>query len=412
MKRCAIYTRKSSHEGLEQSVNSLHAQRHLCESYIDSQAEEDWRVLDIGYDDGGFSGGSLGRPAIKRLMADVEAGLIDIVVVYKIDRLSRSLVDFSSLLGRFEAHKVDFVAVTQAFNTTSSMGRLTLNVLLSFSQFERELASERLRDKAAATRAKGLWLNGQRPFGYQLEKGILTVDPAEAATVRYIFRRYIQVRSCQKIAEDLNTRGVQNKFGTAFSRQTITRLLKNRIYCGNLVHDRVSVPGAHQAIISESLWANARRTVEQVLLERRPGIHVYPPHPLKGLIYKSGKLYSQNAHFNRYGQMFRYYVPAGRKRYGLGTDPRGRFKADVFDDAILASVEFFVPPGDRDKPALGRLRAVRRLITRIEIGDEEMTISLQGGAVLVTEVAGRVKVIKPRGASTPPNTCIIGTIVP
>lgn len=397
IKRCAIYTRKSSHEGLEQSLNSLHAQRHFCESYIKSQAGEGWAALETLYDDGGFSGGSLDRPAIRRLMTDIAAGLVDAVVVYKIDRLSRSLVDFSSLLGRFEANKVDFVAVTQAFNTTSSMGRLTLNVLLSFSQFERELASERLRDKAAATRAQGLWLNGRRPFGYRLDKGRLTIDPVEAETVRSIFRRYVQLRSTRLVAEELNRRSVKNGAGTDFSRQVVTRLLRNRVYRGNLVHDGVPVPGAHEAIITEGLWVSVRKTVEQVIRERRPGLYAYPPHPFKGLIFSTtGKAYSQNAHFNRYGQLFRYYIPAGRKRYGAGSDPRERFKADAFDDAVLAAVGAFVPLQDRDKDGATKLGAVRRLIARIEIGEDEMAISFRSGAIVVADLVGRVRTTKPR----------------
>ena len=383
---------------MDQSLNSLHAQRHFCESYIKSQAGEGWAILEAPYNDGGFSGGSLDRPAIRRLMADVTAGLVDVVVVYKIDRLSRSLVDFSSLLGRFEAHKVDFVAVTQAFNTTSSMGRLTLNVLLSFAQFERELASERLRDKAAATRAQGLWLNGRRPFGYRLEKGRLTVEPAEAETVRFIFRRYVQLRSTRLVAEELNRKGIRNGVGTEFSRQVVTRMIRNRVYRGNLVHDGIPLPGAHEAIVTEGLWANVRKTVEQVVRERRPGIHAYPPHPFKGLMFgAAGKAYSQNAHFNRYGQLFRYYIPAGRKRYGVGSDPKERFKADAFDGAILAALDAFVPIQDRDKDGAAKLAAVRRLIAKIEIGEDEVTISLRSGAVVVANLVGRIRRTKPRG---------------
>lgn len=207
IKRCAIYTRKSTAERLEIGLNSLEAQRQFCESYIASQAGEGWTTMETCYDDGGFSGGSLDRPAVQRLMADVAAGLVDIVVVYKIDRLSRSLIDFSSLFGKFEASKVDFVAVTQAFNTTSSMGRLTLNVLLSFAQFERELASERLKDKAAASRAQGLWQPGARPFGYRVEKGRLTVHEEEAEIIRYMFRRYGQLGSSHQLAEEMNRKG-------------------------------------------------------------------------------------------------------------------------------------------------------------------------------------------------------------
>ncbi len=213
IKRCAIYTRKSAVETVERALSTLDAQRQLCESFVASQAGEGWVALDERYDDGGFSGGSLDRPAVKRLRDDIASGKIDIVVVYKIDRLSRSLIDFSRLMGDFDAKGVSFVSVTQAFNTSHSMGRLTLNVLLSFAQFERELASERLRDKAAASRVIGLWHGGGRPFGYQLDKGRLTIDEREAEVVRYVFRRFVQLRSVLRVARDLNGKGFRNKAG-------------------------------------------------------------------------------------------------------------------------------------------------------------------------------------------------------
>jgi len=259
IKRCAIYTRKSSSEGLDRGFNSLDAQRQFCESYIASQAGEGWTALDTRYDDGGFSGGSLDRPAVRRLMADVAAGTVDTVVVYKIDRLSRSLIDFSSLIGRFEAHGVSFVAVTQAFNTTSSMGRLTLNVLLSFAQFERELASERLRDKAAASRARGLWQAGPRPFGYQVERGRLILDEGEAEAIRYAYRRYPKVGAARLLAQELTAKGILNKTGMPFTKKSVTDLLKNRLYRGDLVHRGKSVPGVHMPIVTRKAGLGCKR---------------------------------------------------------------------------------------------------------------------------------------------------------
>ncbi|MGI4764378.1 MAG: recombinase family protein [Janthinobacterium lividum] len=413
IKRCAIYTRKSAAERLEVSLNSLDAQRQFCESYIASQAGEGWTTLETCYDDGGFSGGSLDRPAVQRLMADVGAGLVDIVVVYKIDRLSRSLIDFSSLFGKFEASKVDFVAVTQAFNTTSSMGRLTLNVLLSFAQFERELASERLRDKAAAGRAQGLWPNGQRPYGYRLEKGRLTVDPVEAETVRFIFHRYIQTRSSRIVAEELERKGIKNKVGTKFARETIRKVLRNRLYRGNLVYKGALLPGVHEAIITERLWANARKAVEQVVRERKPVVRPNLCNPLRGLLFgAAGCLYMQNAHYNRYGKLYRYYIPCGPDRYRTVINGTMRFKADAIDEAILVAVAPFIPLVHRHKDRGARIEAVRPLIARIDIGENTMTIALQNGAIVVADVVGRVRQTKLWGGRARPAACASDRPVP
>lgn len=381
-------------------MNTLDAQRQLCESFIASQAGEGWTCLDKHYDDSGFSGGSLDRPAIGRLREDVAAGEVDIVVVYKIDRLSRSLVDFSRLLGDFDTKGVSFVSVTQAFNTTSSMGRLTLNVLLSFAQFERELASERLRDKAAAMRAQGLWTAGQRPFGYRLDRGRLIVDQDEAETVRFVFRRYIQTRSSRLLAEELNRKGIKNKIGAKFTEATVTKILRNRLYRGDLVHYGQPIPGLHEAIITESLWANARKAVEQVMREHNNGKHPKVPHPFKGLIFGlEGEMYSQNYHHNRYGKLFRYYMPSGRRRYGSSLNWKRRFRGDTFDDAVLLAVAAFIPLRDRDKDRSEKVEAVRRLVARIDLGEHTMIIALQNGATVVADLAGRVRKMKPRSAS-------------
>ena len=214
MKRCAIYTRKSSEEGLDQHFNSLDAQRESCEAYVLSQAGEGWAAVSARYDDGGFSGGSMDRPALQRLLVDIGSGLVDVVVVYKIDRLTRSLADFARIVERFDAKEVSFVSVTQAFNTTSSMGRLTLNVLLSFAQFEREVTGERIRDKIAASKAKGLWMGGLAPLGYDLPANgtrVLQVNEAEAATVRHIFERYLALGSVHRLLDELLRDGIRSK---------------------------------------------------------------------------------------------------------------------------------------------------------------------------------------------------------
>jgi site-specific DNA recombinase len=211
LRRCAIYTRKSSEEGLEQDFNSLHAQREACESFIKSQQGEGWRLIKTSYDDGGLSGGTMERPALQRLLADIGHGLIDVVVVYKVDRLTRSLADFAKMVEVFDARGVSFVAVTQQFNTTTSMGRLTLNVLLSFAQFEREVTGERIRDKIAASKRKGMWMGGFVPLGYDVRERQIVVNETEAEAVRYIFRRYGELGCVRLLKEDLDRRGIVSK---------------------------------------------------------------------------------------------------------------------------------------------------------------------------------------------------------
>src|SRR5215203_5519360 len=237
--RCAIYTRKSTEYGLEQEFNSLDAQREASEAYIKSQAHEGWRALPARYDDGGLSGGSLDRPAMQQLLADIRAGTIDVVVVYKVDRLTRSLMDFAKVVELFDAHGVSFVSVTQQFNTTNSMGRLTLNVLLSFAQFEREVTSERIRDKVAASKRKGLWVGGPAPLGYRVEGKKLLAHPTEAEQVRTIFSRYLELESLTVLMQDLARRGIESKKrhllsgairgGAGFGKGALAYLLRNRI---------------------------------------------------------------------------------------------------------------------------------------------------------------------------------------
>ncbi len=243
--RCAIYTRKSSEEGLDMEFNSLDAQRESCEAYIASQRSEGFAAIRERYDDGGHSGGTLERPALQRLLADVEAGLIDVIVVYKIDRLSRSLMDFSKLVEIFERNDVTFVSVTQSFNTTTSMGRLTLNILLSFAQFEREVIGERIRDKFAASRKKGMWMGGYVPLGYDVRDRKLVINEEEAKTVRMIFERFVAIGSATKLAKVLAAEGVVNKRGKLIDKGFIYKLINNRIYIGEAVHKGTSYPGEH-----------------------------------------------------------------------------------------------------------------------------------------------------------------------
>lgn len=269
--RCAIYTRVSSDAGLEQEFNSLDNQREAAEAHIRAQQFEGWHLIPAQYDDGGFSGGSMERPGLQRLLADVRAGLIDIIVVYKVDRLTRSLADFAKLVELFDAHGVSFVSVTQSFNTTTSMGRLTLNVLLSFAQFEREVTGERIRDKIAASKKKGIWMGGNVPYGYRVESRKLLVEPSEAEDIRMIFARYLATASVPSLALELREKGFVTRVRTLASGKTIggvpltngplAVILKNRVYLGEINHKGNSFAGEHEAIVDRELFDAVQQTL-------------------------------------------------------------------------------------------------------------------------------------------------------
>jgi site-specific DNA recombinase len=318
VRRCAIYTRKSSEEGLEQNFNSLHAQREACESFIKSQAGEGWRLVKTAYDDGGLSGGTMERPALQRLLADIREKLIDVVVVYKVDRLTRSLADFSKMVEVFDTHGVSFVAVTQQFNTTTSMGRLTLNVLLSFAQFEREVTGERIRDKIAASKKKGLWMGGTVPLGYDWRDRRLVVNEAEAATVRHIFERYLELRSVRLLKEELTRDGVVSKVrvsrkgnrsgGQPFGRGALYELLANPIYLGEIRHRKVRHSGQHLAIVDRAVWDNVQQRLRTQAAHRRTIDLGAVSSPLASKLFdESGEpLYACGA--NKRTRRYRYYV--------------------------------------------------------------------------------------------------------
>src|SRR5450755_4198071 len=265
---CAIYTRKSSEEGLEQSFNSLDAQREACEAFISSQMHEGWRVVATRYDDGGYSGGSIERPHLKRLLADVAADKINVIVVYKVDRLTRSLADFAKIVETLDAKGASFVSVTQQFNTTSSMGRLTLNILLSFAQFEREVTGERIRDKIAASKKKGMWMGGLAPLGYEIKDRQLIVNPQEAQLVGEIFTQYLALGSVAALKQYLDQkklrlpvridRAGRSTGGGLFSRGHIYKILRNRLYIGEIRHKGARYPGQHQQIVERSVWEQAQ----------------------------------------------------------------------------------------------------------------------------------------------------------
>ena len=347
--RCAIYTRKSSEEGLEMEFNSLDAQREACEAYIVSQKQEGWIALPDVYNDGGISGGTLERPALQRLLADIEAGRIDVVVVYKIDRLSRALMDFAKLVEVFDLHSVTFVSVTQQFNTTTSMGRLTLNILLSFAQFEREVTGERIRDKIAASRKKGMWMGGHPPLGYDVVDRKLVVNREEAALVRHIFERFLHAGSATLLMNELNAAGHTTKSwttrsgtmrpGRPFDKGVLYKLLNNRVYLGEAVHKGKSYPGEHQAIIDAPIWDK----VHSILSEnaRRRGNHVRAATPalLKGLIRcASCDRAMTPSHARKNGRRYRYYVCQSAIKNGHASCPVRSLPAGEIEEAVLVQV--------------------------------------------------------------------------
>ena len=316
--RCAIYTRKSSEEGLEQAFNSLDAQREACAAFILSQKHEGWTVLPTLYDDGGFSGGTLERPALQRLLADIADGRVDVVVVYKIDRLTRSLFDFAKIVEAFDARGVSFVSITQQFNTTTSMGRLTLNVLLSFAQFEREVAGERIRDKIAASKKKGMWMGGLPSLGYDVQNRKLVVNDEEAPTVLHIFRRYVQLRSVRTLQAELDDAGIRSKRrilagGTAYGGQRLSRgalylMLQNRIYRGEITHKGNAYPGEHSAIVDEALWDKVQAILADNRVDRATGSDAKYPSLLAGLAFDETGERLTPTHAVKKGTRYRYYV--------------------------------------------------------------------------------------------------------
>ena len=347
--RCAAYTRKSSEEGLDMDFNSLHAQRESCEAYITSQKQEGWVLVPDQYDDGGISGGTLERPALQRMLADIEAGRVDVVVVYKIDRLSRSLMDFAKLVEVFDRHNVTFVSVTQSFNTTTSMGRLTLNILLSFAQFEREVTGERIRDKIAASRKKGMWMGGNPPLGYDVKDRKLVVNAHEAATVLMIFKRFLTVGSATLLSKDLLSEGVTSKRGKPINKGYLYKLLKNQVYIGKAVHKGKAYPGEHEAIISQDLWNKVRSIISESPRARANHTRAQTPALLKGIIFGADGRAMTPVHTKKINKLYRYYVAAellkGETPDGIVRRvPAGEIEAAVIDNVrgLLRAPEIVV----------------------------------------------------------------------
>ena len=348
--RCAVYTRKSSEEGLELAFNSLDAQREACAAYIDSQRHEGWLALDDRYDDGGYSGGTLERPALQRLIRDIEAGRVDTVVCYKIDRLSRSLTDFAKLVEVFERNSVTFVSVTQSFCTTTSMGRLTLNVLLSFAQFERELAGERIRDKFAASRRKGIFMGGHPPLGYEVRDRKLVVNPAEAELVSLIFRRFLDLGSALLLIRELNAQGHRTKSwttqagtfreGRPFDKGTLYKILRNPVYIGLATHKGQSYPGEHEPIVDRATWDRVHEVLATNAKRRGNEARARTPAPLRGLLRCTHCSAAMTpTHTRRRGRLYRYYVCLGANRRGHDTCPVRSIAASEVEGLVLGQVK-------------------------------------------------------------------------
>jgi site-specific DNA recombinase len=343
--RCAIYTRKSSEEGLEQDFNSLAAQREACEAYIVSQRGDGWTALATHYDDGGFSGGTLERPAVQQLLSDIACRQIDIVVVYKIDRLTRALTDFAKLIERFDAAGVSIVAVTQPFNTTTSMGRLTLNVLLSFAQFEREITGERIRDKIAASKQKGMWMGGCVPLGYDLGERELTVNGEEALIVRQIFERYLSVGTVRNLQRALDQDGIRSKVrtrhngeqsgGKSFSRGALYALLRNRLYIGEISHQGKHYAGQHPAILDRDLFDAVQRQLDgQRKAARQRGSE---PSLLAGKLFTGEGDRLTPSHTSKSGRRYRYYVSQA-VMHGGQSSTRARWPAHGLEAFVRTAI--------------------------------------------------------------------------
>ncbi|MGD0157882.1 MAG: recombinase family protein [Terracidiphilus sp.] len=352
---CAIYTRKSSEEGLEQSFNSLDAQREAALAFIQSQRHEGWHALNTHYDDGGFSGGNMDRPALKRLMADIRDGKINTVVVYKVDRLTRSLADFAKIIEQFDTMHVSFVSVTQQFNTTSFMGRLTLNVLLSFAQFEREVTGERIRDKIAASKKKGMWMGGFVPLGYDLRDRRIYVNPKEAQTIRTIYSNYLRLGCVMALKDYLDRNKIFSKSrtngngattgGTSFSRGALYKILRNHIYVGEIAHKGGVYRGQHEAIIAREQW----NQVQKLLIQNHQGkwrkARATKVSLFTGILFDAtGNRYTPT-HTNKSGRRYRYYTSQTVIQKAAQTEEPARIPAHDLEAAVTERIlEFLKSP--------------------------------------------------------------------
>ena len=395
-RRCAIYTRKSTEEGLEQAFNSLDAQREACAAYILSQTHEGWELVNEQYDDGGWSGGNMDRPGLRQLLADVAAGKVDVIVVYKVDRLTRSLADFARIVDTLDKAKASFVSVTQAFNTTSSMGRLTLNVLLSFAQFEREVTSERIRDKFAASKRKGIFMGGPIPIGYRLENRKLHIDDVEACTVRMIFERYLALRSIGQLVDELAARGFRTKVrqlkdgrltgGVSFYQGPLAALLKSPLYIGKVPQGGVLHEGEHEAIIDEKVWAEVQSCIASNRHRRKVGLGVRNPSLLTGMLTNPDGVPMTPTFTTKGSQRHHYYVT--RLKPGDDRKEAWRVPASEIDRRVIAALSDWLRTGVA-KELPDDARIVReQLASRSELADaiSDMSVAEQRQLLLDWEL--------------------------
>jgi DNA invertase Pin-like site-specific DNA recombinase len=403
--RCAIYTRVSDDAGLEQDFNSLDAQREASEAYIKSQAHEGWRLIPTSYADGGFSGGSMERPALLQLLADIRAGGIDIILVYKVDRLTRSLADFAKLVEIFDQYGTSFVSVTQAFNTTNSMGRLTLNVLLSFAQFEREVTAERIRDKIAASKKKGIWMGGHPPLGYQVEKRKLLIEPGEADVVRNIFKRYLELGSMLPLLTELHRGGVTTRprilssgkavGGIPFTKGPLNHLLKNRTYIGELNHRDKSYPGEHLGIVDRKLFDAVQARLSsnlQVSRIRRRATGAL----LAGKIYDDRGNRMTPTYSKKNGARYHYYacrlLIEGRRAEAGAVH---RVPAAEVDEQVINALK---SPGNMQRPGEPwsdrefQRQSVESLVTKVVVDKHQIVVALTNEAA---EHLGQAEIVIP-----------------
>jgi site-specific DNA recombinase len=336
--RCAIYCRKSSDEGLDQSFNSLHAQRESCLNYVRSQAHEGWIALDDQYDDPGCSGGTLERPALRRLLRDIEVGKIDAVVCYRIDRLTRALTDFTKLVEILDRHSISLVSITESFNTATSLGRLNLHMILSFAQYERELAGERIRDKFLQSRKRGMWMGGHAPLGYDVRDRKLIVNETEAALVRHIFDRFLQVGSATRLVQELNAAGHRTKRGKTFDKGVLYKLLNNRTYVGEVEHKGAIYPGEHEAIVDRATWDKVHVILAQNRHRRACQTRAATPALLKGLIFGPDDRAMAPSHTRRRGRVYRFYRTATSLKLCHGDCPIRAVPAGEVEAAVINQV--------------------------------------------------------------------------
>ena len=406
--RCAIYTRKSSEDGLEQAFNSLDAQREACLAYIASQRHEGWKALPTCYDDGGFSGGTLNRPAVQQLLADIRAGRVDLVVIYKVDRLTRSLADFVKLVEIFDAHGVSFVSITQHFNTTTSIGRLTLNMLLSFAQFEREVTGERIRDKIAASKRRGMWMGGPLPLGYDVRDRKLVINDAEAETVRHLFRSYLELGSVRLLEQRLCDKGIRSKLhrkadgsvrgGKPLARGALYLMLQNHLYRGEISHKGAVYPGEHPAIIDEALWD----AVQKQLKEHRANSADRPKGTMRSLL--AGLLYDETgnrlvpSHAVKSGKRYRYYVSARLITRSRSEAPDGmRYPAAEVESGVIERIRQFLTNGPAMFEALQSMELDVGHVQQLMRRAEEIADTLAGGgrselAAMLRRLVSRIEV--------------------